>query len=57
VRVPVVLTTASQWHALSMPLFLDFWGAFSGPFLAWLRTMNDPMVGLHHPFAILCQNG
>ena len=43
VRVPVVKTTASPWYGLSMPLFLDFWGSFFGPSLAWLRAMDDPM--------------
>jgi len=28
VRVPVVMTMASPWCGLSMPLFLDFFGEF-----------------------------
>jgi len=33
-RVPAVRTTTSPWCGLSMPLFLDFWGASLDP--PWL---------------------
>jgi len=34
VCVPVVMTTANPWCGLSVPLFLDFWGASLDP--PWL---------------------
>jgi len=38
VRVPVVLTTASPWHALSHALGFGFCRSLFGPSLAWLRV-------------------